>query len=118
MTNLRESPYLTSTELSNDINKIINMPVSPSCVRKNLFRIGLRSYAARKKPYINNSAMRKRVTWCKLHKDLPKEYWRNVLFLDETTIEIHPYNAMNRVRRFSFENPFQKNIFHQNRNIH
>ena len=48
------------------------------------------------------------LAWCKAHRNLPIEFWQNILFPDETIIEIHPFNAMNRIRRFSFENPFQK----------
>ena len=108
VSNLRTSPSKTSLELSNEISDLTKESVSASCIRRNLLQLGLRSYVARKKPYINEKAVKNRLAWCKAHQNLPKEFWQNILFSDETIIEIHPFNAMNRIRRFSFENPYQK----------
>ena len=46
--------------------------------------------------------------WCRKHQDKSIEYWEDVLFTDETMVELNPLSTMNRVRRFRFENPNQK----------
>ena len=62
---------------------------------------------------MNKSTMKKRLEWCKKYQEMPLSFWENVLFTDETMIEINPASAMNRIRRFSFENPFQMKYISQ-----
>ena len=78
--------------------------ISSSTVQKVLFKKGLRSYVARKKPYLSYAMKKKRVAWCKQYKNMDSSFWRNVVFSDETYIEINMKKTMNRVRRFSSEN--------------
>ena len=58
---LREYPSKTSTELAKTINLTKNDTISSSSIRKNLFKIGLKSYAARKKPFITEKMKLKRL---------------------------------------------------------
>ena len=39
------------------------------------------------------------------YKDKTPEFWSNVLFSDETAVELNLMSPINRVRRFKFENP-------------
>ena len=105
---LRQNPSLTSDESANSFIRTTNESISSSCIRRNLLRIGLRSFSARKKPFMTEAAMKKRVKWCKKYKDMPVDFWKKVMFSDETMVEIHPFNAINRVRRFSLENSHQR----------
>ena len=57
---------------------------------------------------MNQSTMKKRLEWCKNYQSKPQSFWENLLFTDETMIEINPTSVINKIRRFSFENPYQK----------
>ena len=105
---IKDNPAITSEELSRDATQMKKECISSSCIRQRLLRIGLRSFAARKSSYLTEAGKRKRLAWCKKYKNKTLEFWRNVLFTDETTIDLNPTLAINRVRRFSFENPYQK----------
>ena len=105
---LREYPSKTSTELAKTINLTKNDTISSSSIRKNLFKIGLKSYAARKKPFMTEKMKLKRLNWCKKYQSKDFEFWKNVLFSDETMFCLHQNTAMHRVRRFSLDNPLQK----------
>ena len=41
---------------------------------------------------------------------MPKEYWRNVLFSDESMFTINMSSIMNRVRRYSFTDALRPNL--------
>ena len=94
-------------DLSRQVSEIKGNQVSSSCIRRNLLRIGLRSYAARKTAFLTDAGRKKRLVWCKKYQNRSIEFWRNVLFTDETLIELNPHSIINRVRRFSIENPYQ-----------
>ena len=104
---IKEDPTTTSMDLSRQVSEIKGNQVSSSCIRRNLLRIGLRSYAARKTAFLTDTGRKKRLVWCKKYQNRSIEFWRNVLFTDETIIELNPHSIINRVRRFSIENPYQ-----------
>ena len=87
--------------------------ISASSVQKLLFKRGPKSYSAPKKPFLSKAMKAKRIAWCKNHKDKDAEFWRNVVFSDETYLEINLSKAMNRVRRFSFQNPLDANFINE-----
>ena len=58
----------------------------------------MRARNAIKKPYLTAKNRLARKVWAKEHALLPKIFWQNVLFSDETTLELHP-NKRVLVRR-------------------
>ena len=104
----RKSPKKTSQELARDLGIIKSGALSCSYIRKLLLKRGLKSYSCRKKPFITKSMAKGRLAWCKEHQNKSLEYWRNVLFTDETSVQLNPFSTMNSVRRFCFENLHQK----------
>ena len=50
----------------------------------------LRARFAIKKSYLTARNWLARIVWAKEHALLPKIFWQNVLFSDETTVELHP----------------------------
>lgn len=54
------------------------------------------------------------MVWCKNHKDKPLEYWKKVLFSDESMIELNTSSlAMFRIRRYSDTNPYGEKYIRQ-----
>ena len=105
---IREDPSQSSKELADTININRIEPISSSIVRRNLCKLGLRSYSARKKPLLTRKMRKKRLQWCKKYQHKTSDFWNRVLFTDETMIELNLNSIMNRVRRFSLDNPYQK----------
>ena len=59
-------------------------------IRRILISYHLRARIAIKKPYLTAKNRLARKFWAKEHALLPKIFWQNVLFSDETTLELHP----------------------------
>ena len=102
---VRSYPSLTSTDLSKELSGTTNSYVAASSIRRILSKRGLKSYSARKKPFITKYMAKRRLAWCLEYKDKTPEFWSNVLFSDETAVELNLISPINRVRRFKFENP-------------
>ena len=46
----------------------------------------------------------KRIAWCKKYAAMDEKFWNRVFFSDETYIQLNMTGAINRIRRYSFEN--------------
>ena len=69
----------------------------------------MRARIAIKKPYLTAKNRLARKVWAKEHALLPKIFWQNVLFSDETTLELHP-NKRVLVRRLPNTGMEKKNL--------
>ena len=77
-------------------------------------RKGLKSYAAKKKQFLTKFMMRKRLIWCKQHQTKNIEFWKKVIFSDESMIDINASSyAMYRIRRYSDSNPLSHHYIRQ-----
>ena len=104
-------PSASSSELANDFNNYSVMTkISHQLVRHILFQRGLRSYSARKKPFLTKKMMKSRIDFCKTYGSKSSEFWRSVIFSDESYCEINMNSVMNRVRRFASTTPYQPNL--------
>ena len=110
---IKNKPEITSNELSIISGEVRQKMIPASTIRNILLKRGIRSYSARKTQFLTKSMREKRLSWCKRHVNFSQDYWNRVLFSDETTIEINPCSIINKVRRFSFENPYQKKFIQQ-----
>jgi transposase len=64
--------------------------VSVDTVKRILRRYGLYGRIAAKKPLLTKRQIRTRLQWCKANSGLTDVHWSNVIFSDETKIEMHP----------------------------
>ena len=103
-----EDPQITSKQVADEFNSSFNeKSINASFFRKLLCKKGLKSYVSKKKPFLSKKMKEKRLKWCKRYDGMPIDYWRNVIFSDESMIELKFGNIGSRVRRFSWENPFK-----------
>ena len=62
--------------------------VSISTVKQALYRHNLKGRSARKKPLLQNRHKKVRLQFATAHGDQYRTFWRNVLWSDETKIEL------------------------------
>lgn len=62
--------------------------VSESTVRRSLKEQGLKSYVKKKKPSLTQAQKLKRLKFCNEVKNFGVNEWRNVLFSDETSVQV------------------------------
>ena len=66
--------------------------VSISTVNRVLYRHNLKVRSARKKPLLQNRHKKARLRFATAHGDKDRTFWRNVLWSDETKIELFGHN--------------------------
>ncbi|CDR07247.1 unnamed protein product, partial [Oncorhynchus mykiss] len=66
--------------------------VSISTVKRVLYRRNLKGRSARKKPLLQNLHKKARLRFATAHGDKDRTFWRNVLWSDETEIELFGHN--------------------------
>ncbi|CDQ86346.1 unnamed protein product [Oncorhynchus mykiss] len=66
--------------------------VSISTVKRVLYRHNLKGRSARKKPLLQNRHKKDRLRFATSHGDKDLTFWRNVLWSDETKIELFGHN--------------------------
>ena len=66
--------------------------VSISTVKRVLYRHNLKGRSARKKPLLQNHHKKARLRFATAHGDKDRTFWRNVLWSDETKIELFGHN--------------------------
>lgn len=93
---------LSSKDMAADMLQA-GVRVSARTVRRRLCSVGLKARIPRKKPFLNAVQRKKRVDWCKLHKDWTAQDWSKVLFSDETRISIFGSDGIRYIRRRSDE---------------
>lgn len=86
--NLQRNPKTSLPKLAKEVADTIGKPVSTSTLRRVAHKNNLRGRVARKKPFISKVNMQKRLEFAKAYINKPKEFWNNVLFTDETKINL------------------------------
>ena len=72
--------------------EVTGTQVSISTVKLILFRHNLKSHSARKKPLLENRHKKARLRFATADGDKNCTFWRNVLWSDETKIELLGHN--------------------------
>ncbi|KAI4895016.1 hypothetical protein NFI96_005879 [Prochilodus magdalenae] len=66
--------------------------VSLSTVKQVLYRHGLKGHSARKKPLLQTKHKKARLMFANAHREKDLNFWRHVLWSDETKIELFGHN--------------------------
>jgi transposase len=76
---------------SHEISATIPSDLSTRSIRRRLQECHLNGRRPATRPFLNNVQKRKRVSFSHLHEDKTAEWWmKNVLFSDESMVELHP----------------------------
>jgi transposase len=89
--------------LTEELNLAVDVPVSLSTVRRSLLSYGMNGRVACKKPLLRKANIRKRLKFAREHVNWTAKQWNNVLFTDETKVEIFGTHRRTFVRRAAGE---------------
>lgn len=76
-------PFMSISQILRDCG----FECSESTVRRHLIRNGIMHRLAATRPFLTEEHAAERLAWALEHQDKPLEYWRRVLFTDESTID-------------------------------
>lgn len=85
---VKNNPKICVPNLVSEVSEMINRPVSTETVRRVLRRNNLHGRVARRKPFISAVNKKKRLEFAKKYIEQPPEFWEQVLFTDETKINL------------------------------
>ncbi|KAK3521329.1 hypothetical protein QTP70_003174 [Hemibagrus guttatus] len=93
-----KNPKTTQGDLVNDLQRA-GTKVTKATISITLRRQGLKSCSARRLPLLKPVHVRARLKFAREHLDDPEEDWENVIWSDETKIELFGKNSTCRVWR-------------------
>ncbi|KAK3574795.1 hypothetical protein QTP86_018385 [Hemibagrus guttatus] len=93
-----KNPRTTRGDLVNDLQRA-GTKVTKATISNTLRRQGLKSCSARRVPLLKPVHVRVRLKFAREHLDDPEEDWENVIWSDETKIELFGKNSTCRVWR-------------------
>ena len=86
-----KDPRVTSKQLKASLT-LANVNVHESTIRRTLNNNGVHGRVARRKPLLSKKNIAAHLQFAKDHVDKPEGYWKNVLWTDETKIELFGLN--------------------------
>ncbi|KAK3561154.1 hypothetical protein QTP86_028387, partial [Hemibagrus guttatus] len=95
---VNKNPRTTRGDLVNDLQRA-GTKVTKATISNALRRQGLKSCSARRVPLLKPVRVRARLKFAREHLDDPEEDWENVIWSDETKIELFGKNSTCRVWR-------------------
>ncbi len=93
-----KNPRTTRGDLVNDLQRA-GTKVTKATISNTLRRQGLKSCSARRVPLLKPVHVQARLKFAREHLDDPNEDWENVIWSDETKIELFGKNSTRRVWR-------------------
>ncbi len=97
-----KNPRTTRGDLVNDLQRA-GTKVTKATISNTLCRQGLKSCSARRVPLLKPVHVQARLKFAREHLDDPEEDWENVIWSDETKIELFGKNSTCRVWRRNAE---------------
>lgn len=94
----KNDPFMSSKQISVAAKSDYNIDISRQTVDRRLDEAGLKSYIAKKKPFISDNNTAKRLQWCIDHQNWTVDQWKRVLWCDETSFTLS-YHGRQYVRR-------------------
>lgn len=83
---VKNDPFKSSRQIASDINQSLSTKISSRLVRRRLNEANLFGRISRKKPLLSKINISKRLNFAKTHQEKGLNFWKNVLWSDETKI--------------------------------
>lgn len=80
----KTNPRTTSTKIVENVQQTFNKKICAETARKILHKAGYHGRVARKKPYISHVNRRKRIEFANAYINKSPEFWKQVIFSDES----------------------------------
>ncbi|KAF7664638.1 hypothetical protein LDENG_00170880, partial [Lucifuga dentata] len=87
-------PRTTSKALQTSLASV-KVSVHDSTIRKRLGKNGIHGRVPRRKPLLTKKNTKARLTFAKKHLDDPQDFWENILWTDETKVELFAFQKKN-----------------------
>ena len=105
-----KKPFISARSLANDLASTSGKSVDPQTIRNVLHSAQIYGRTARKKPLINNTNREKRLGFAKIYINKPIEFWKRVIFSDESKFNIFGSDGKRFVWRKPNTELQQKNL--------
>ncbi len=83
-----KEPRTACKELQASLDTSIKVSVHDSTIRKRLCKSGVCERVPRQKPLLTKKNTKARLTFAKKYLDYPQDFWANILWTDETKVEL------------------------------
>ncbi|KAJ4922471.1 hypothetical protein JOQ06_019566 [Pogonophryne albipinna] len=84
---VKKNPRVSARDLKKSLAHA-NISVDESTIRKTLNKNGVHGRTPRRKPLLSRKNIAARLKFAKEHLDVPQHYWQNILWTDETKVEL------------------------------
>lgn len=96
---IKKKPSITIRE----VKEKLDLPISDRTIRRRIAEHGMRSHFARKRPFISVVNKKKRLAFARNHINKPIEFWKHIVWSDESKFELFNKKRRLRVWRKSHE---------------
>uniref|UniRef100_A0A8C7X7Z9 Transposase Tc1-like domain-containing protein n=1 Tax=Oryzias sinensis TaxID=183150 RepID=A0A8C7X7Z9_9TELE len=105
---VKRNPITTANQVNNTLQEI-GVSISKSTIKRRLHESISIGYTARCKPLISLKNRKARLDFAKKHLKKPAQFWKNILWTDETKINLNQNDGKRKVRRRRGETHDPKN---------
>uniref|UniRef100_A0A3P9K0U6 Transposase Tc1-like domain-containing protein n=1 Tax=Oryzias latipes TaxID=8090 RepID=A0A3P9K0U6_ORYLA len=99
--------FTTANQVNNTLQEV-GVSISKSTIKRRLHESRYRGYTARCKPLISLKNRKARLDFAKKHLKKPAQFWKNILWTDETKINLYQNDGERKVWRRRGEAPDPK----------
>lgn len=80
----KRNPFISYSELLASVENAC----STETIRQHLRRCAVIHHPSLTRPHLTDAQAARRLQWCLDHRDKPLEFWRKVIFSDESTVNV------------------------------
>ena len=96
---IKKNPFLTAKKIRDGLLMQMDSQVSDRTIRRRLCEAGLNGRIARKKPHVSKKNLRSRLEFAREHVSKPLEFWKKILWSDESKFNLFGSDGKKYVRR-------------------
>ena len=86
---IKAGKYENAEATARELKSTYDIEVSGQTIRNIVKESGLKSYVKPKKPRLNPAQIKKRLIFARSHREHTFDYWKNVMFTDETKFNLY-----------------------------
>ena len=95
---VRKTPFTTVGRIKNTLQEV-GVCVSKSTIKRRLHQSEYRGFTTRCKPLVSLKNRKARLEFAKQHLKKPSQFWNNILWTDDTKINLYQSDGKRRVWR-------------------
>ncbi len=95
---VKKTPFTTVGQIKNTLQEV-GVCVSKSTIKRTLHQSEYRGFTTRCKPLVSLKNRKARLEFAKRHLKKPSQFWNNILWTDETKINLYQSDGKRRVWR-------------------